>query len=158
MEKRQKVWLALLRVSLGVLFFYAGITKVIDPTWSAAGYLQGAKTFAWFYHALTAPGVIGTIDFLNKWGLTLIGLSLFFGVKVRLSAPLGALMMVLYYFPVLTFPYIAPHSFLVDEHIVYFFALLVLYSTHAGRFYGIGAYCERWPLCKMFPKFHNVLD
>ena len=34
-----------LRLSLGWLLFYAGITKVFDTSWSAAGYLAGAKTF-----------------------------------------------------------------------------------------------------------------
>lgn len=39
-----------LRISLGWLMFYAGITKVLDPSWSSWGYLMSAKTFTGFYH------------------------------------------------------------------------------------------------------------
>ena len=35
-----KIYMFFLRVSLGILFFYAGITKVIDLSWSAAGYIK----------------------------------------------------------------------------------------------------------------------
>ena len=158
MEKWQKVFLTLLRVALGVLFFYAGATKLINPAWSAGGYLQGAGTFSSFYHLLASPSVLPIINFVNEWGLTLLGVSLLFGAGVRLSAPLGAALMLLYYFPILQFPYIAPHSFLVDVHIAYAAALLVLYSFHAGRVYGVGSICGSWPLCRRYPKIHAWFD
>jgi len=59
------------------------------------------------------------------------------GVFVRLSAPLGALMMILYYLAALDFPYPNPHSYLVDEHIIYALALLFLASIRAGRISGL---------------------
>lgn len=158
MEKWQKIFLTLLRVALGVLFLYAGVTKLVSPAWSAAGYLQGAKTFGSFYLLLASPGVLPVINFINQWGLTLLGVSLILGAGVRLSAPLGAVLMLLYYFPVLQFPYIAPHSLLVDDHIIYALALLVLYGFRAGRILGAGAVCGSWPLCRRFPKFHAWLD
>jgi thiosulfate dehydrogenase (quinone) large subunit len=126
-----------LRISLGLLFFYAGIVKVLNPSWSAAGYLTGAKTFSGLYQWMISPEVLPVVNFLNEWGLTLIGISLIFGVGVRLSAPLGALLMLLYYFPVLHFPYIGSNSFLVDEHIIYAFAFLVLAAANAGRIWGL---------------------
>ncbi|MEK7098213.1 MAG: hypothetical protein AAB906_05185, partial [Patescibacteria group bacterium] len=58
MTQFQKISLFLLRISLGWLFFWAGITKVLNPTWSAAGYLQGAKTFADFYQWLATPSLL----------------------------------------------------------------------------------------------------
>lgn len=158
MEKWQKFFLTLLRVALGVLFLYAGYSHLYDPTFSAAGYLQGAKTFTWFYHALLNPNVLPIVNFVNEWGLTLLGVSLLLGVGIRLSAPLGAVLMLLYYLPVLQFPFIAPHSFLVDEHVVYALGLLVLYSFHAGRIYGLGSICGSWPFCRRYPKIHLWLD
>jgi thiosulfate dehydrogenase [quinone] large subunit len=158
MEGRIKTWAAFLRVALGILFLYAGVTKIIDPAWSAAGYLHGAITFHGFYEALTAPGIIGFIDFINKWGLTLLGLSLVLGLGVRISTLGGALLMALYYFPVLKFPYIAPHSFLVDEHVVYFFALLILRDLRAGKIYGLASSCQNWGLCRRYPALHSLLD
>ena len=47
MATSQKFFLFLLRVSAGWMFFYAGITKVLNPQWSAEGYLKGAKSFVW---------------------------------------------------------------------------------------------------------------
>lgn len=147
----------LLRVTLGWLMFYAGITKLLDPSWSARGYLLGAKTFTGFYHWLTAPGVLPLVDFLNEWGLTLLGVSLILGIAVRLSGVLGAILMLLYYFPVLTFPTIGEHSYLVDEHIIYATALLVLASIRAGRAWGLEEWCANLPLCKTFPGYRRII-
>jgi len=48
MTQFQKISLLLLRLSLGWLFFYAGITKILDPSWTSAGYIKGAKLFPQF--------------------------------------------------------------------------------------------------------------
>lgn len=136
-SKSSQLIIVLLRVALGWLFFYAGITKVLNPEWSSAGYLGAAKTFPAFYHWLAGPGLLPITDFMNEWGLTLLGASLILGVFVRLSAPLGALMMILYYLAALDFPYPNPHSYLVDEHIIYALALLFLASIRAGRISGL---------------------
>ncbi|MDP4007361.1 MAG: DoxX family membrane protein [bacterium] len=133
----QKISLLFLRVSLGGLFLYAGITKVINPEWSAVGYLKGAKTFSGLYQWLASPELLSVTNLLNEWGLTLIGASLILGLGVRLSGILGALLMLMYYFPILEFPYVGEHSFLIDEHIVYAASLLVLSFSGAGRFWGL---------------------
>ena len=137
MTQFQKISLFLLRISMGWFFFYAGITKVIDPKWSAEGYLKGAKTFAGFYEWLLSPGILPIINFINEWGLTLLGVSLILGIGMRLSCVLGALLMMLYYFPILDFPYPNPHAFLVDEHIIYALVLVVLASFKAGSVWGL---------------------
>lgn len=138
MDKQAKIAVLLLRLSLGWLFFYAGITKVLNPDWSAVGYLAGAKTFVSFYHWLATPAVLPFVDFLNEWGLTLLGVSLLVGLLVRSSALAGAGLMLLYYFA-LPFPYPSEHSFLVDEHIIYALALALLWTLHAGKFWGLDA-------------------
>ena len=133
----QKISLFFLRVTLGWMFFWAGITKVLDPAWSAAGYLKGAKTLTWFYEWLASPSVLPIVNFMNEWGLTLLGISLILGIGVRLSSILGTLLMLLYYLVILDFPHPNTHSFLVDEHIIYIFALLLLAATKAGRIWGL---------------------
>src|SRR3989339_1547903 len=132
-----KIFLVSLRVSLGWLFFYAGITKVLNPEGSAAGYLKGAKTFAPFYQWLLTPSVLPAIDFLNEWCLTLIGVSLILGVFVRWGSYAGILLMVLYYLPILQFPKVGDHSYIVDEHIIYIFAFLALVGFDAGKTWGL---------------------
>lgn len=137
--------------------FYAGITKVLDPSWSAAGYLKGAKTFAGFYQWILQPNILPTINFINEWGLMLLGVSLILGIGVRLSSILGAILMLLYYFPVLQFPYPNPHSYIVDDHIIYALVLLFFASLRAGRIWGLENWCSSLPICSRFPRLRNWL-
>ena len=153
----KKVTIFFLRVSLGWMFFWAGITKVLNPAWSAAGYLGGAKTFPEFYQWLTQPGLLPWVNFLNEWGLTLLGAALILGVFVRLSSILGSILMLLYYLVILQFPYPNPQSFLIDQHIIYILALLVLGSQRAGRVWGLEKWCSGLPICAKFPKLRAWL-
>jgi thiosulfate dehydrogenase [quinone] large subunit len=133
--------------------FYAGITKVLNPAWSAKGYLLGAKTFPGFYQWLASPGILPVINFVNAWGLTMLGVSLILGIGVRLSSVLGAVLMILYWFPVLQFPYVE-HGFLVDEHVIYALVLLYFAAVRAGRVWGLENWCANLPICRKFSKYH----
>ena len=157
MTQFQKITLFLLRIATGWMMFYAGITKVLNPEWSAAGYLKSARAFVDFYQWLTNPGLLPIVNFVNKWGLTLLGISLILGIGVRLSSILGSILMLLYYFPILDFPYPNPHSFLVDEHIIYAFVLLLLASLRAGRVWGLENWCSNLPICSKFPRLREWL-
>jgi thiosulfate dehydrogenase (quinone) large subunit len=149
----EKVSLFLLRVGLGLLFFYAGISKVLNSEWSAAGYLNNAKTFPAFYEWLASPGILPFINMVNEWGLTLLGVSLLLGVFVRLSSVAGAALMMLYYFPAVEmkafefFPaLILPHtatSVLVESHVIYALALFALAAFRAGRVWGLESFVSR---------------
>ena len=156
MSKSQKISLLILRLSTGWMFFYAGITKVVNPEWSAAGYLSGAKMFVGFYNWLLSPGILPTVNLVNEWGLTLLGISLILGIGVRLSSVLGALLMLLYYVP-LGFPYPNPHSYIVDEHIIYLAILLFFATIRAGRVWGLENWCSNLPICSQYPKLRNWL-
>lgn len=151
MTSFQRISLFLLRLGLGWLFFYAGLTKLLNPSWSAAGYLGNAKTFPWLYEWLASPTVLPVTNFLNEWGLTLIGAALILGIAVRFSSILGAVMMFLYYLPTLDFPYPNAHALIVDEHIVYLFAFLVLAGFRAGHVWGLGAWCAKCPWVSKLP-------
>ena len=155
MTKAQKIFLFLLRISLGWLFFYAGVTKVFNPEWSAAGYLRGAKTFAGFYQLLLGTNILTVVNFVNEWGLTLLGISLILGIGVRLSSILGAFLMLLYYFARLDFPHPDPNSFLVDQHIIYALVLLLFANLRAGRVWGLENWCANLSICSKFPKLRN---
>jgi len=157
MSKYEKGSIIMLRLAIGWYMLYAGMTKVIDPAWSAAGYLKGAKTFAGFYHALTQPALLPIVNFLNEWGLTLLGISLILGLCVRLSGILGAVLMALYYFPTLDFPKVPPHALLVDEHVIYAAALLVLSAIRAGRTFGLDALLAAHPSLSKRPKVVSAL-
>ncbi len=156
-SRAQRFALFGLRISLGWIFFYAGITKVINPAWSAAGYLSNAKTFHDFFVMLTQPGILPIINFLNAWGLTLVGVALLLGIAVRFSSVIGALLMVLYYLPGLKFPYPNANSFLVDEHVVYAIGFFLLAAFRAGRVWGLETKCAELPFCKKNAFLRNLI-
>ena len=137
MPKSQNIALLFLRLTLGSLFLYAGITKLIDPAWTSAGYLMGAKTMAGFYHWLASSQMIASVDGINKWGLLLIGSALILGLATRVASFLAIVLMALYYIPTFSFPYAGAHAYIVDEHIIYIAALCVLIVFRAGTFWGI---------------------
>jgi len=153
----QKLFLFSTRVVLGWMFFYAGYIKLVNPVWSAEGYLKGAKSFVSFYQALLDPSILPIVNFLNAWGLTLLGVSLMLGVVVRLSSVLGALLMFLYYGAILQFPYPNTHAFIVDEHVIYISVLLLLASMKAGRVWGLERWCTSLPICSRFPRVREWL-
>lgn len=126
-----------MQVSLGWLFFYAGITKILNPEWTSKGYLENAQTFSGFYKFLASPSILPFTDFLNEWGLALIGIAILTGIMVRWAGYAGALLMLLYYFPVLNFPHVGEHSYIVDDHIIYAIAFLMVVAFQKGSGYSL---------------------
>ena len=152
-----KFILVISRLALGWLMFYAGITKVLDPNWSASGYIANAQNFNGFYQWLATSQNIGWVNFINEWGLTLIGGSVILGIFVRLSSIAGFLMMLLYYLPILKFPYPNPHSYIVDEHIIYALVFLFFAAVRAGRVWGLESWCSGLPICRRVPGLRSIL-
>jgi len=126
----------LLRIALGWLFLYAGLTKIMNPEWTAAGFLNNAENFQGVFSWFGSASNIGWVDFLNQWGQFLIGLGLITGTLTRLSSFFGIILMALYYLPDLNFPYIGEHGYIVDEHLIYALSLLVLVQLNAGQYFG----------------------
>jgi|SRR3989344_3430830 len=157
MNQFSKFSLFLLRISTGWMMFYAGITKILTPNWSAAFYLKDAKTFPAFFQWFLRPDILPITNFLNEWGLTILGASLILGVFVRLTSIYGIVLMMLYYFPILQFPYPNPHAYIIDEHIIYAFVLLFFAAVRAGRVWGLEGPCSRLPICSRFPVLRKLL-
>ncbi|MBZ4652043.1 MAG: hypothetical protein JG761_843 [Proteiniphilum sp.] len=95
-----KVIVTILRAAIGWHFLYEGAIKLFAENWSAESFLNNTYGFlSGFYHWLAAsPGRMVMVDFLNIWGLILIGLALFIGLFSRWAAISGALLLLLYYF------------------------------------------------------------
>lgn len=157
MSKPQRVSIFITRIIMGWFFFYAGITKVLDAKWTSVKYVEGAKTFVDLYQWFLSPQVLPVVDFSVKWGLTLLGISLILGMFVRISSYLGMLLMFLLYLPILNFPMVGTHSYLVDEHIIYMAGLLILASFRAGHVWGLEKWCINLPICSRFPKLRALL-
>lgn len=134
-----KAWpIFFLRIALGWLFLYAGASKIANVSWSAASYLGNAKTLPDFYAFLASPGILPATNILNEWALFLLGLSLLLGVGMKITAPLGVALMLLYYIPIFQFPLIKGMSFIVEEHVVYSLALLTVAFFEESRIFSLG--------------------
>ena len=131
----QTTFLVTLRTLIGWHFLYEGVAKLSNPDWSAAGYLLDSQGFmSGFFHSLAyKPSLLQTVDFLNEWGLVLIGLGLILGLFTRLSVFAGIVLLALYYlshppFPGMTFAVPSEGSYLiVSKTLIELAALLVLY-------------------------------
>ncbi|MFB6353502.1 MAG: DoxX family protein [Halobacteriales archaeon] len=135
--------LVVLRLLLGWHFLYAGLTKLLNPGWSASGFLlhgiPPGNPIPGFWPYL-ANNWLGVIDPLNAWGLTLVGVGLIVGGAVRWNAFWGSVMMAFYWAASLPLA----HSILIDDHVIYIVTLFALGAFGAGRYYGIDEYVEQW--------------
>lgn len=144
--------LTFLRILIGWHFLYEGITKVINPDWTAKFYLLGSKwVFAGFFHWIaSSPDMLKLVDFLNSWGLVLIGLSLFIGLFARWSSLAGAVLLFLYFIayppiPGYTFGVIAEGNYQwVDKNLIELFVLITFAALPAQYFYGVDRWIIRW--------------
>ncbi|MEO1164166.1 MAG: DoxX family protein [Chloroflexota bacterium] len=145
-----------LRIVMGWVLFQGGIAKVLDPEWTAAGFLQFAVPEGNPFLSLWA-GFAGNpvIDFLVMWGLTLTGIGLIVGGLTRWNAFWGAFMMIMFWMASLQgglaqgLP--LEHGYVVNDHIVYAFLLFGLGALGAGRIAGADAILERTELVKRLP-------
>jgi uncharacterized membrane protein YphA (DoxX/SURF4 family) len=141
-----------LRILVGWHFLYEGIVKLMTPGWSAKMYLMGSKwIFADLFHQMaSSPGAIKVVDFLNIWGLIIIGFLLFVGLLVRWSSIAGSLLLLLYFvayppIPGYTFGAITEGSYLwVNKTLIEFFVLLIFTVLPSDLFYGADRWITRW--------------
>lgn len=152
MKKYSSWLLTILRILVGWHFLFEGVTKLLIPAWTAKYYLLGSKwIFAGMFHSLaSSQGVINVVDFLNVWGLILIGFSLFSGLFVRWSSIAGAVLLFFYfvaYPPVLGYTFGAIHEGTyqwVDKNLIELFMLIVFASLPAGFLFGADRWLKRW--------------
>lgn len=156
-KKEQWIW-ALLRIALGLIFFWAFIDKVFglgfatasDKSWllgvsPTEGFLRFGTQgpFAAVYQSVAGSVVV---DWLFMVGLLLIGLSLLLGVGMRVAGYSGALLMVLMWTAVLP----PEHHPFLDEHIVYGIVLIGLTFVKAGHVFGFGKWWSKTKLVKKY--------
>jgi len=141
----QAVMLVTLRMLLGWYILYEGIVKLTNPDWTAMGYLMDSQgPFAGIFHNLAAnPGTVDVVDWLNKWGLTLVGLGLIFGLLTQWALAGGILLLSLYYLshpPFASLTYIIPQEgsyLVVNKTLIEICALVVLLVFPSGKIAGL---------------------
>jgi len=136
--------LVTLRVFIGWYFLYEGLVKILNPNWTAYGYLKDSKGwFVGFFEFITNNDyIMQAVNQINIYGLILIGLFLITGFLAK-AASIGAITLLsLFYLshpPLLEAIYILPSegSYLwIDRNLIMLVAVVVLVlfptSKHIG--------------------------
>ena len=91
--------LMFLRILIGWHLLYEGLSKLLDPGWSAAGYLASSQwILSDLFHWISQnPSVLEWVNFFNAWGLALVGAGLMLGVCTKPASLAGTALLLLYY-------------------------------------------------------------
>lgn len=141
------------RLTMAWTFLYAASHQVFVPSFSVVGFLSHTKTFHDVFVVFTAPTMAPITTLLVEYGHLLIGLSLLTGLMVRVSASFGVLLMCIYWFAHMDWPFIEnTNNFIVDYHVVYAGVLVYLVVNEAGHVWGLDAWIENLNLMRQYPK------
>ena len=142
--------LVALRLLVGWHFLYEGLAKLTNPYWSSAAYLGDSK---WVFHdllvrAASSSTAITAVDYINMWGLTLIGLALMVGVFERLTIATAIVLLAFYYMAAPPFGYAyavpAEGSYLVvNKILIEAGALVVLLAHPTAKVFGLDHFVDR---------------
>lgn len=147
----QQSFLFLLRVVIGWHFLYEGFAKLVNPEWSAAGYLEVSRWlfsgfFQWIAHTPTA---LQAVDFLVVWGMILIGMGLMVGLFTRIAGASGMLLLLFFYLcnpPLVGLGLGIPtegNYLVVDKNVVELFALAALLVFPSRSVWGLDWWLAR---------------
>jgi len=141
----QRFILVAMRLLIGWNFLYEGISKLLIPNWSSAGFLGESK---WILKGFSGwivsnDGILRSVDFLNTWGLIAIGLGLVLGLFTRAAAISGTVLLMLYYLnnpPLIGLEYTLPSEgsyLIVSKTLIEAAAMVALIVFPAGSFAGL---------------------
>jgi thiosulfate dehydrogenase [quinone] large subunit len=144
-SKTKLIALVLLRFVIGWHFFYEGMVKILNPSWTSKAFLLDSGGFlkGVFEWMARNNSVLTVVDTMNAWGLALIGFSLLIGLFTRLGAISGMVLLLFYYLSHPPFPgieYLFPSDgsyFLINKTLVELFALFVIYAFPTAHIIGI---------------------
>lgn len=149
----QLILLLLLRFLIGWHILYEGISKAIIPDWTAAEYLKNSQWILtdFFQWIVSNPSVMSFVDFMNVWGLILIGTGIILGCCFKIAAVSGFVLLLLYYLatpPMIGLAYQVPvegSNLIVNKTLIEAVVLLLLAVFPTNKFYGLDYF-----LCKSF--------
>jgi len=150
---RMVPWLlTFVRIVIGWHFLYEGLSKIITAGWSSAPYLAGSKWILApvFTTLANSPSAVSVIDFINIWGMILVGLGLMTGLFTRWASLGGALMLFFYfvaYPPIPGYMFGVPveGSYLwVNRNLIELFALSIFIFISPASHFSLDRLIGRW--------------
>jgi thiosulfate dehydrogenase (quinone) large subunit len=144
--------LAVLRILLGWHLLYEGFAKLLIPNWSSVSFLKESQWILKGFSGwiISNPGVLNAVDFLNTWGLIVIGLGLMLGLFTRIAAISGAGLLLIYYLnnpPLIGLEYSVPAEgsyLVVSKTLIESVALVVLAVFPSGYFAGLDILVDKF--------------
>jgi thiosulfate dehydrogenase (quinone) large subunit len=144
--------LVVLRLVIGWHCLYEGISKLITPGWSSAGFLSESKwILSWLTNWIIAhSSVLQAVDFLNAWGLTAIGVGLILGLFSRPAAIAGTILLMIYWLcnpPLIGLEYSVPPDgsiLIVSKTLIEAVAMFVLVIFPTSRIIGLDMFVARF--------------
>jgi thiosulfate dehydrogenase [quinone] large subunit len=146
MEQKNRYVLAALRISLGWIFLWAFLDKLLGlglPTAPENAWIAGGSpTYGFLTHATAGP-LVGLyqsiaghplVNILFMFGLAGLGVALILGIGLKIASVGGSLMMLLMWSAHLP----PAQNPLIDKHIIYALVLILLAQTEAGTTWGLG--------------------
>ena len=145
MNTTQRYSLLILRLMIGWHLLYEGIVKLLTPGWSSIGFLGESQWIMsdiakWI---ISNEKVLKVADFLNIWGLIIIGLGLILGLFKKYAAYSGALLLFVYYLnnpPLIGLEYSMPtegHYMIISKTLIEAVALIVIALFSSGDNYAL---------------------
>src|SRR5215813_8235720 len=154
----EKYLVIFFRLTMAWTFLYAASHQVFVPSFSVVGFLSHTKTFHDVFAVFTTPTIAPITTFLVEYGHLLIGLSLLVGLMVRVSASFGVLLMAIYWFAHMDWPFIENrNNFIVDYHLVYAGVLVYLIVKRAGHVFGLDGWAENLAFFKQHPRLKPLV-
>lgn len=150
-SKWQIFSLTLLRILIGWHFLYEGLTKLYTPGWTAKGYLLGSVgPFSPIFKGMAqSKSILNVTDFLNEWGLILIGLGLFVGFLSKTCKIFGIILLLFYYLAYPPFASLGINAhvegsyWIVNKNLIEMCALWVLFLFPSSHITGIDRFIFR---------------
>jgi thiosulfate dehydrogenase [quinone] large subunit len=146
------------RLTMGWTFLYASSHQIFDPAFTVVGFLSHTKTFHDLFAVFTTPTMAPITTVLVEYGHLLIGLSLLFGLMVRVSASAGVFLMLTYWLAHMDWPFIEnKNNFIIDYHLVYAGVLVLLIVKRAGHVWGLDGLVEKLTFFQQHPKLRAAV-
>jgi thiosulfate dehydrogenase [quinone] large subunit len=146
------------RMLMAWTFIYAASHQAFVADFTIVGFLSHTKTFHDVFVVFTAPAIAPVVSFMVAWGHLLIGLSLLFGLMVRVSTLFGIALLLMYWTAHMDWPFIEnKNNFIVDYHIVYATVMAYLFARHAGRVWGLDGWLEKTAFIRQHPALRPLV-
>jgi len=148
-----------LRVALGWVFLWAFFDKLLGlgySTSSESSWVNGGSPTSGFLNYATTGPLSGfyqdlagstAVDVLFMLALLMIGAALILGIGMNIAAVAGSALMLLMWSSRLP-PETNP---IIDDHIVYMIALILLAIIGAGQWIGLGKWWSELSFVKKYP-------